>query len=42
MPSNLGVKTFGGQSLFGAFMERIGDNLSTFPTPPALDDKFWL
>lgn len=42
MPSNIGVPAFGGKSLFGAFMESIGENLAHFPVGPALDDRFWL
>ena len=42
VPSNIGVSAFGGQSLFGALMGSIGENLAHFPTGPALDDKFWL
>lgn len=42
MPSNIGVPAFGGNSLFGAFMASISENLARFPQGPALDDKFWL
>ena len=42
IPSNIGVSAFGGNSLFGAFYERIGANLAHWPTGPSLDDPFWL
>jgi photosystem I subunit PsaO len=42
VPSNIGVQTFGGKSLFGAFMESIGSELAHFPVGPALTDNFWL
>lgn len=41
VPSNIPVSAFGGQSLFGAFTQSIGQELSHFPTGPALGDKFW-
>ncbi|KAG7672332.1 hypothetical protein Ndes2526B_g09163 [Nannochloris sp. 'desiccata'] len=41
-PSNVGVQTFGGKSLFGAFMESISENLAHFPVGPGVTDKFWL
>lgn len=41
IPSNIPVSAFGGQSLFGAFTQSIGQELSHFPTGPALGDKFW-
>jgi photosystem I subunit PsaO len=40
-PSNIGVQTFGGKSLFGAFMASIGENLANFPTPPGVTSNFW-
>jgi photosystem I subunit PsaO len=41
VPSSIPVSAFGGNSLFGSFMGSITENLAHFPTPPALDDKFW-
>ena len=41
IPSNIPVAALGGQSLFGAFTQSIGKELSHFPTGPALGDKFW-
>jgi photosystem I subunit PsaO len=39
LPSNIGTSALGGQSLFGALYQSIGENLAHFPEPPALDDK---
>jgi photosystem I subunit PsaO len=41
-PSNIGVPALGGQSLFGAFMGSIGEELAHFPAGPAVTDSFWL
>jgi hypothetical protein len=41
IPSNIGVPSFGGQSLFGLLTQSIGEELAHFPAPPALADKFW-
>ncbi|PSC67374.1 photosystem I subunit O [Micractinium conductrix] len=41
-PSNIAVPAFGGQSLFGAFTQSIGEELAHFPTGPALTDSFWI
>lgn len=42
IPSNIGVPALGGKSLFGAFVASIGQELSHFPTGPALNDNFWI
>jgi len=41
LPSTIGVSAFGGQSLFGLLTQSIGEQLSHWPTGPALSDKFW-
>ncbi|KAH7862288.1 hypothetical protein Vadar_002517 [Vaccinium darrowii] len=39
-PSSIPV--INGNSLTGLFFQSIGDELSHFPTPPALTSQFWL
>ncbi|XP_048498730.1 photosystem I subunit O-like [Beta vulgaris subsp. vulgaris] len=36
------VPTINGNSLSGLFFSSIGEELSHFPTPPALTSQFWL
>merc|ERR1712137_330373 len=42
VPSAVAVPAYGDQSLFFAFCQSISQELSHFPTGPAIDDKFWL
>lgn len=42
IPSNIGVPSFGGASLFGKFTQSIGENLAHFPVGPGVNDPFWL
>lgn len=41
IPSTIPVGAFDGKSLFSCLLERIGENIAHFPTPPALTDSFW-
>merc|ERR1719389_180315 len=42
LPCSIPVGAFGGQSLNGRFLDSIGQELSHFPDPPALQDEFWV
>mgnify|MGYP007114763474 CR=1 FL=1 len=42
VPAASPAPAFGGRSLLSVFTESIGQELSHFPTGPAMDSQFWL